>query len=370
MSAVTPTQPRGQDAPGSGRNLSTGLKNRLKRCGRYHSATPSAKKPCIATPLSPGPLHISSVGLPVTPQDTLQSSTSRGDNSNTPKPLSSCSRRIRASLSFKSPVMKTESYVPGTGPAEGISAAGSRRGTEVCQDEPCSGDPSTPLSSKHKRLTQSGNKSRLKFCSDDEKINQQSAGCRDKTGVHSGHNGDKICLNSGRNDDKIGLHSGRNDDKISLQSGCSDETGLQALACGDKTGLQSVACSDKTGLQSVACSDKTGLQSVACSDKTGLQSEGCSNMTTLRREKRDLTLQLTAAEEKLRKLKMVKMYRSKNNLQQLQGLINKWRGVTQQALSDLHNMLPEPRPSLADFVRHLQIDSDLVQLDLGEDSVD
>ncbi|XP_071089413.1 swi5-dependent recombination DNA repair protein 1 homolog [Haliotis cracherodii] len=315
MSAVTPTQSRGQDAPGSGRNLSTGLKNRLKRCGRYHSATPSAKKPCIATPLSPGPLHISSVGLPVTPQDTLQSSTSRGDNSNTPKPLSSCSRRIRASLSFKSPVMKTESYVPGTGPAEGISAAGSRRGTEGCHDEPCSGDPSTPLSSKHKRLTQSGNKSRLKFSSDDEKINQQSAGCGDKTGLHSGRNGDKICLNSGRNDDKI-----------SLQSGCSDETGLQ--------------------------------------------SEGCSDMTTLRREKRDLTLHLTAAEEKLRKLKMVKMYRSKNNLQQLQGLIDKWRGVTQQALSDLHNMLPEPRPSLADFVRHLQIDSDLVQLDLGEDSVD
>lgn len=174
--------------------------------------------------------------------------------------------------------MKIESCVPGTGPAEGISAAGSRWGTEVCHDEPCSGDPSTPLSSKHKRLTQSGNKSRLKFSSDGEKINQQSAGCDDKTGLHSGRNGDKIYLNSGCNDDKIGPHSGRNDDKISLQSGCSDETGLQTLACGDKTGLQS---------------------------------ESCRDMTTLRREKRDLTLHLTAAEEKLRKLKMVKMYRSK-----------------------------------------------------------
>ncbi|XP_046576890.1 swi5-dependent recombination DNA repair protein 1 homolog [Haliotis rubra] len=341
MSAVTPTHQRVQAAPSSGINLSAGLKSRLKRCGRYHSATPSAKKPCIAASWSPKTQRPSSVVLPITPQDIHQAFTSKGDNSklsNTPKPPS-CSRRMRTSLSFKSPVMKTMSYGPGTGPAEGIGAAVTPQGSETSGDECCSGmDPSTPLSSKHKRLSQTGNKNRLKFSSDLDKVDQQSADCHDQTDLHSVHNDDKA--------------------------------GLQSVACSDDSVQQSVACCDKASIQSIACSHKSVQQSVICRDKTSLRSVGRSDMATMRREKRDLTLHLTAVEEKLRKLNMVKMYRSKNNLQQLQSLIDKWRGVTQQALSDLHNMLPQPRPSLPDFVKHLQIDTDLVELDLEVDSED
>ncbi|XP_067656796.1 swi5-dependent recombination DNA repair protein 1 homolog [Haliotis asinina] len=335
MSAVTPTHLRVQVAPGPGVNLSAGLKNRLKRCGRYHSATPSAKKPCVAASWSPKTQHALHVSLPVTPQDIYQASTSRGDNSrfsNTPKPLSSCSRRMRTSLSFKSPVMKTASYGPGTAPAEGIGASVTPQGSDKC----CSGmDPSTPLSSKHRRSSQTGNKYRLKFTSDLDKVNQQSADCHAQTGVHSLHDDDK--------------------------------TGLQSVACSDNSVQQSVACCHKAPMQSP---HKSVPQSINYHDKTSIQSEGCSDMAAMRREKRDLMLHLTAAEEKLRKLKMVKMYRSKNNLQQLQSLIDKWRGVTQRALSDLHNLLPQPRPSLPDFVRHLQIDTHLVQIDLEEDSED
>ncbi|WAR21572.1 SFR1-like protein [Mya arenaria] len=70
--------------------------------------------------------------------------------------------------------------------------------------------------------------------------------------------------------------------------------------------------------------------------------------------------ELTSRKELLRKLKMVKMYREKNNLSELEVLITKWRGVSQQALQDLHQSMPEPRPSLTELINHLGIDHNLV----------
>ena len=49
-----------------------------------------------------------------------------------------------------------------------------------------------------------------------------------------------------------------------------------------------------------------------------------------------------------------------NNLHHLQGLIDKWRSVCQQAILDLHQLTPDPRPSLTQLVQQLGIDTKLV----------
>ncbi|XP_060588428.1 swi5-dependent recombination DNA repair protein 1 homolog [Ruditapes philippinarum] len=83
--------------------------------------------------------------------------------------------------------------------------------------------------------------------------------------------------------------------------------------------------------------------------------------------KRNLMKELESKEEQLRKLRMVKMYRSKNNLEELQTLIDKWRAVSQQALQDLHAAMPEPRPTLTELINHLGIDHELLHFNAEED---
>ncbi|XP_069467844.1 swi5-dependent recombination DNA repair protein 1 homolog isoform X2 [Ambystoma mexicanum] len=56
-------------------------------------------------------------------------------------------------------------------------------------------------------------------------------------------------------------------------------------------------------------------------------------------EKKRLMKQVQQKEELLRRLKMVKMYRSKNNLTELQSLIEKWRSISQQLLYELQSAL-------------------------------
>uniref|UniRef100_A0A8C4XQV9 Swi5-dependent recombination DNA repair protein 1 homolog n=1 Tax=Falco tinnunculus TaxID=100819 RepID=A0A8C4XQV9_FALTI len=54
-------------------------------------------------------------------------------------------------------------------------------------------------------------------------------------------------------------------------------------------------------------------------------------------EKVRLMKQVQEKEELLRRLKLVKMYRSKNNLSELQALIAKWRSSTQRMLYELQS---------------------------------
>ncbi|XP_029466190.1 swi5-dependent recombination DNA repair protein 1 homolog [Rhinatrema bivittatum] len=56
-------------------------------------------------------------------------------------------------------------------------------------------------------------------------------------------------------------------------------------------------------------------------------------------EKRKLAQQVQEKEELLRRLKMVKMYRSKNDLTELQSLTEKWRRCSQQVLYELQSAL-------------------------------
>ncbi|KAL3863721.1 hypothetical protein ACJMK2_005464 [Sinanodonta woodiana] len=73
-------------------------------------------------------------------------------------------------------------------------------------------------------------------------------------------------------------------------------------------------------------------------------------------------------EDTLRKLNMVKMYRAKNDLTTLCNLIEKWRSVSQEALQDLHNQMSEPKPTLTELINHCQIDHALVNYNAEEES--
>ena len=89
----------------------------------------------------------------------------------------------------------------------------------------------------------------------------------------------------------------------------------------------------------------------------------------LEEEKRGLEKQLKDREEKLRKLKLVKMYRTKNNLEELERLTSKWREVAQEAAESLlGSSTHEPRPSMAQMLNYLHIDHDLIRYSAQEES--
>ncbi|XP_060075491.1 swi5-dependent recombination DNA repair protein 1 homolog [Ylistrum balloti] len=77
---------------------------------------------------------------------------------------------------------------------------------------------------------------------------------------------------------------------------------------------------------------------------------------------------LKEKEEELRKLNMVKMYRNKNDLDSLRALITKWQKTSQKALVDLHEKLQDPKPSLTQLINHLQIEHSLVNFNAEEES--
>lgn len=112
--------------------------------------------------------------------------------------------------------------------------------------------------------------------------------------------------------------------------------------------------------------DSDACATTGTSRETGMESSGMMGGTV--RDRDSLLKEVKEKEETLRKLKMVKMYQTKNNLIELEVLIEKWRSVAQEGLQDLHRALPEPKPSLTGLLQHLGIDTDLVKFDSCEES--
>lgn len=82
----------------------------------------------------------------------------------------------------------------------------------------------------------------------------------------------------------------------------------------------------------------------------------------LEKEVRDKT-------EKLRRLKMAQMYRTKNDLTQLQSLIGKWRSCSQAVLLELQSaMLVDGRKaSISQLIDHFGLDDAILHFDRTED---
>ncbi|KAL3971950.1 hypothetical protein ACER0C_025299 [Sarotherodon galilaeus] len=82
----------------------------------------------------------------------------------------------------------------------------------------------------------------------------------------------------------------------------------------------------------------------------------------LRKEVKDKT-------ETLRRLKMVKMYRSKNDLTHLQTLIDKWRHCAQAALYELQSEVPIDgrKASLSELIDLFNLDDSILHFDRTEE---
>lgn len=82
----------------------------------------------------------------------------------------------------------------------------------------------------------------------------------------------------------------------------------------------------------------------------------------LKREVKDKT-------ETLRRLKMVQMYRSKNDLTQLQSLIDKWRSCAQAALYELQSdvLIDEGKANLSRLIDLFGLDDGILHFDRTED---
>uniref|UniRef100_A0AAY4E0P5 Swi5-dependent recombination DNA repair protein 1 homolog n=1 Tax=Denticeps clupeoides TaxID=299321 RepID=A0AAY4E0P5_9TELE len=83
-----------------------------------------------------------------------------------------------------------------------------------------------------------------------------------------------------------------------------------------------------------------------------------------------LSIEVKYKTENLRRLKMVQMYRKKNDLRQLKDLIIKWRHCAQEALYDLQTALPSDghKVSLSHFVDLYGLDEHVLHFDRTEDS--
>ncbi|CAL1577555.1 unnamed protein product [Knipowitschia caucasica] len=94
--------------------------------------------------------------------------------------------------------------------------------------------------------------------------------------------------------------------------------------------------------------------------------EPCLDLTQqleqLKREVKDKT-------ETLRRLKMVKMYRSKNNLTQLQALIDKWRSCAQASLYELQSDATRDgkKASLSELIDLFGLEDGILHFDRAED---
>lgn len=106
-------------------------------------------------------------------------------------------------------------------------------------------------------------------------------------------------------------------------------------------------------------------------ESTAMSSSFCELNTSghLETDISALEKELAAKREQLRKLKMVKSYRTKNDLTKLQGLIHKWREVSQEAAESLLEATSkQPKPSMAQLLDHLHIDHDLIKYSPEEES--
>ncbi|XP_068741040.1 swi5-dependent recombination DNA repair protein 1 homolog isoform X2 [Montipora capricornis] len=89
------------------------------------------------------------------------------------------------------------------------------------------------------------------------------------------------------------------------------------------------------------------------------QTEGSVELLS-RRQRLLKTIQ--QKEDSLRKLRLVQMYRNKNDLSQLQALIDKWRAVSQDAAERLLDKIKaDPLPTMSQLLAKLQVSKELIQ---------
>ncbi|XP_067056968.1 swi5-dependent recombination DNA repair protein 1 homolog [Acropora muricata] len=78
--------------------------------------------------------------------------------------------------------------------------------------------------------------------------------------------------------------------------------------------------------------------------------------------KQHLIKAIQQKEDTMRKLRLVQMYRTKNDLAQLQALTDKWRTVSQDAAEKLLSKIKvDPLPTMSQLLSNLQVSKELIQ---------
>ncbi|KAI4530523.1 hypothetical protein MG293_019412 [Ovis ammon polii] len=125
---------------------------------------------------------------------------------------------------------------------------------------------------------------------------------------------------------------------------------------------------------------KDTFKNINVCESKSLDAEPCSDLQNdfmnenlakheLNKEKAELMKQIHEKEDLLRRLKLVKMYRSKNDLSQLQLLIEKWRSCSQQLLYELQSAMSEENKklSLTQLIDHYGLDDKLLHYNRNEE---
>ncbi|XP_071949222.1 swi5-dependent recombination DNA repair protein 1 homolog [Antedon mediterranea] len=115
-------------------------------------------------------------------------------------------------------------------------------------------------------------------------------------------------------------------------------------------------------------SRKQKTLSIVDKDKSKKLKQDQECIEDLLAERTTLQKLVSQKQETLRQLRLVKLYRAKNNLPELQILIDKWREACQQSLTELHMQMPTPKPSINDLIQLWHLDANLLQYKKDEDS--
>ncbi|KAL8580815.1 hypothetical protein ACOMHN_017319 [Nucella lapillus] len=305
--------------------MSSSLKERLKKCGRYHPATPPSN---LQTAHSPG---VSRVPVP----SLLTESTSSSRHHSTPT----------SGLST--------TPVPSSPPESTSSSRYCSTPTRCHRDSNSRTDGSTPRS----RGTFPQPRNILKEkCVLSNHMETDSENLKSSVEPRLGY---KTCSTVDKKREK----------RESGWGGAQEEVGSDAEGtdCRPQTeGLSVVNTTSVTACEQTASAE---CERNSCSDKGDAVQEPSvvAILVDWREVKKTLTADLAQKKETLRKLHMVRTYRTKHHPLALQGLIGKWRSTCQQAVLDLHHLTSDPRPSLTQLVRQLGVDQRLVRYDAEDE---
>uniref|UniRef100_A0A023G9X2 Swi5-dependent recombination DNA repair protein 1 homolog n=1 Tax=Amblyomma triste TaxID=251400 RepID=A0A023G9X2_AMBTT len=87
----------------------------------------------------------------------------------------------------------------------------------------------------------------------------------------------------------------------------------------------------------------------------------------LRKAIAEVQQEVTRKEGILRQLNIVKAHRKKNQEEPIDDLIDQWRSAAQQAILDLQQNMPDPKPGLKDILSQFQIENSAIGYDEDED---
>ncbi|CDW57770.1 swi5 dependent recombination DNA repair protein [Trichuris trichiura] len=126
------------------------------------------------------------------------------------------------------------------------------------------------------------------------------------------------------------------------------------------------------GSHSVSASPKEVTDHHHCTsnDSPIIAAKASNSKRDITQNTENLTQPFGSVEQKrdiLRRLRIVERYRKEEALLKVEHLIPKWLNVCQDVAQRVWNLLPEPRPSLAEFFRQLHVDLELIQFDEAED---